>query len=248
MQMPGWGFAGSPLIIGDLVVVAASGKLIAYEAATGIPRWQGPSGGDSYSSPHLATLDGVQQILLTSSFGITSVTPTDGTVLWKYAWHSDTRIMQPAVIPDGLLMSGGGVRRIAVSHASDESGDWKVEERWTSTGLKPGFNDFVVHEGHVYGFDGGILACIDLKDGARKWKGGRYGFGQLILLRDQGVLLVLSEEGKLALVKATPNQFTELAHFPAIEGKTWNHPVLIDNRLLVRNGEEMVAFRLSAPR
>src|SRR6476659_7938082 len=106
-------------------------------------------------------------------------------------------------------------------------GGCTAEEVWTSPGLKPYFNDFVVHEGHAFGFDGGILACIDLEDGKRKWKGGRYGHGQLVLIQDQGLLLVLSEEGELALVKAVPNQFTELARFPAIAGKTWNHPVLV---------------------
>jgi hypothetical protein len=103
----------------------------------------------------------------------------------------------------------------------------------------------VIHNGHAYGFDGSILSCIDLKDGSRKWKGGRYGNGQMILLAGQDVLLVLSEDGEIALVSATPDKHTEFAKVPSLNGKTWNHPVLVGTTLLVRNGEEMVAYRLA---
>ena len=110
---------------------------------------------------------------------------------------------------------------------------------------QPYFNDFVVHKDHAFGFDGSHLACIDLKDGKRKWKDGRYGNGQLVLVPDQGLLLVLSEEGEPALVGATPEEFSEFARFQVIKGKTWNHFVLIGDVVLARNREEMVAFRLS---
>ncbi len=80
--------------------------------------------------------------------------------------------------------------------------------------MKPYFNDYVVHKGHAYGFANSILACIALADGARVWKGGRYGHGQLLLLADEDLLLVLSEEGELALVSVTPEQFKEIARAP----------------------------------
>ena len=243
VKVPFWGFSSSPLVIGDIVIVAASGQLVAYDAGGGNRRWLGPAGGGSYSSPQLATIDGVAQVILISGAGTKSLAPADGKQLWDYAWPSNS-IVQPAVTPDGdvlITSQENGTRRIAVVH---NGGGWNVQERWTSNGLKPYFNDFVVHKGYAFGFDGRILACIDLKDGQRKWKGGRYGNGQLVLLPDQDLLLVLSEEGELALVAATPDQFTETAKIQAIQGKTWNHPVLVGDLLLVRNAEEMAAFRL----
>jgi outer membrane protein assembly factor BamB len=251
-KLPGWGFASSPLVVGDVVIVAAAGSLAAYDVLTGNPRWYGPSGGKGYSSPHLLTIDGVAQILQLNGEGVISVAPADGALLWKHVWSSDG-IVQPAVTADGdiLLGSGSGfgsevgMRRVAVTH---EAGAWNTKERWTSTELTPYFNDFVVHKDDAFGFDGSGLTCIDLKKGELKWQGGRYGNGQVVLLADQDLLLVMSEKGELALVKATPDQFTELARFKAIEGKTWNHPVLVHDILLVRNGEEMVAFRMALAR
>ena len=240
-----WAFSGSPWIEGDLVLVAVSGRLAAYDLETGELRWLGPDSGVSYSSPHRMILDGVPQILLLGATGAVSVSPVDGAVLWEHEWKGYP-IVQPARTADGdVLLSvsdRSGLRRLAVAEGS---GGWTVEERWTSIRLKPYFNDFVVHKGHAYGFDGAILAAIDLADGERKWKGGRYGNGQLLLLADQDVLLILSEQGELALVGATPDRFTEIARFAALEGRTWNHPVLVGDVLLVRNDREMAAFRLA---
>jgi len=240
----GWGFTSSPLVIGDVVIVAAAGKLAAYNLNNGKPLWVGPDGGTGYSSPHLLTIDRVTQVLLLSSAGVISLAPADGTLLWKYKWPLGDPILQPAQISDGDILLGGDMnhcmRRINVAH---EPGGWKVHERWTSSGATPYFNDFVIHNGHSYGFDGLSLACVAIGDGKRNWRAGRYG-GQIILLADQSLLLVLSEKGDLALVSATPDKFTELARLPAIKGKTWNHPVLAGDVLVVRNGQEMAAFKL----
>jgi outer membrane protein assembly factor BamB len=247
VEVPTWGFAGSPLVVDDVVVVAAAGRLAAYDAEKGALRWVGPARGGGYSSPHRWTVGGVPQVLLLSDAGVTSVAPATGAVIWEHAWPGAAIVQPTPVAENGLLIStasasgGLGVRRLAVAGGP---GSWTVAESWTSTGLKPYFNDLVTHKGHAYGFDGSILACVDLQDGARTWKGGRYGNGQLMLLADQDVLLVLSEDGDLALVAAVADGFHELARMPAIEGKTWNHPVLVGDVLLVRNGEEMAAFRL----
>jgi outer membrane protein assembly factor BamB len=243
---PTWGFSSSPLVIDGQVIVAASGTLIAYDAATGERRWLGPpAGGASYSSPQLVTLAGVPQVLLVSAKGLSSVSPSDGKMLWHHPWEGYP-IVQPALTDDGdVLISVGqdsGTRRLSVTHGPSA---WTTEERWTSNGLKAYFNDFVVHEGYAYGIDGRLVACIDLADGQRKWKGGRYGAGQVILLPEQDLLLVLGEQGELALVKAAPDGFTEVATAHALEGKTWNHPVLVGDTLLVRNDREMAAFRLA---
>ena len=247
-RRPDWAFAASPLVVGDLLVAATSGRLAAYDLTSGTPRWTQKTTGGGYSSPHFATLAGVPQILLMNGGGMSGV-GLDGTVLWANHSEAGMGIVQPQVLEDGSvlaasgeMMHGLGVRRLAVSRAPD--GAWKVEERWTSRGLKPYFNDFVVHKGHAYGFDGTILSAINLETGERVWKGGRYGAGQMLLLPQQDLLLVVSEEGDLVLVAASPDQHTEIAKFKAIEGKTWNHPVLVGDVLLVRNGEEMAAFRL----
>jgi outer membrane protein assembly factor BamB len=252
-KTPGWGFASSPLVIDDLVVVATAGVLAAYDAGTGERRWTNPTRGYGYSSPHRVTIGGVEQIVLLNGTGAIGVAPADGTLLWEHAFPGDG-IVQPGLTGDGDILIGSGsglgsgtqvgIRRIAVEPAAN---GWTVHERWTSTGLKPYFNDFVVHRGHAFGFDGALLSCIDLASGERRWKGGRYGHGQLVLLAEQGLLLVLSENGEIALVAAEPSGFTELGRAPALSDKTWNHPVVVRDVLLVRNDREMAAFRLAPP-
>lgn len=243
VELSEWGLAASPLVVGDVVIVALNGKLAAYDIASGDPVWFGPDGGESWSSPHLFRLEGIEQVVMMSKTGATAFQHTDGKVLWEYKWEGG-RIVQPSLCENGdLLISAGGATGIGRISVTNESGEWIIQERWTSIRLRPNFNDFVIHKGFAYGFDGLGLACIELEEGNRKWKGGRFG-GQILLLADQDLLLVLTEKGELALLEAIPDRLSELARFPAIEGKTWNHPAMAGDILLVRNMEEMTAFRL----
>ncbi len=130
--------------------------------------------------------------------------------------------------------------------AGDQSyhGAFSVKEVWTSNQLKPSFNDMVYHKGHLYGFDQNILVCLDAETGLRKWKKGRYGFGHMVLLPEVDQLIVLAEQGECVLLAADPTAHRELGRFPAIEGKTWNHPIIAGQTLFVRNGAEAAALKL----
>jgi outer membrane protein assembly factor BamB len=218
-RRPDWGFAASPLVVGDVLVATASGRLAAYDLTSGTPRWTQKTTGGGYSSPHLVTLAGVPQILLMNGGGITSL-GLDGSILW--ANHSEAGIgIRPATGARGRQCAGGIGRIAARPGRAPPRGVARprrhLEGRGVldSRGLKPYFTDFVVHKGHAHGFDGTILSAINLETGERVWKGGRYGAGQMLLLPQQGLLLVVSEEGDLVLVAASPDQHTEIAKFKA---------------------------------
>lgn len=248
VEVPMWGFSSSPLVSDGVVVVCAGdnkakGVLLAYQAADGEPAWTAPTGKFSYSSPHLATIGGQPQLLFLSELGLAALDPKTGKVLWDHAASgSGWRAVQPHPADDGSILLGSediGLLLLDVKRSDDA---WAAAERWTSKSMKPSYNDFVVHKGYVYGFDGGVFSCVDLASGKRQWKGGRYGHGQVLLLADQELLLVLSETGEIVLLAANPQKLTELSRVQAIAGKTWNHPVVAHGRLYVRNNEEMACF------
>ncbi len=244
-----WGCSSSPLVVDDVVVVFAGGKegqsVIGYDRSDGTILWSAGEGLLSYSSPHLASAGGRTVVLMLTEIGLEVYDPASGDIVWRYDWPiKGMRIVQPQVVDhDHLILAEdyNGARMLRVFR---ESSNWTSAELWTSRSLKPYFNDFVYHKGFCYGFDGKILACVDASDGKRRWKGGRYGFGQLLLLTDMDALLVLSETGEVVLLEATPEKHTELGRFPAIAGKTWNHPVIAHGKLFVRNGQEAACFEL----
>jgi outer membrane protein assembly factor BamB len=223
--------------------------VLGYHAASGEPAWSAGEGQASYGSTQLVRLGGVEQLLVPTGAGLTAFDPARGEVLWRHQWplpEGMARIVQPAVLGDADVLLGTGfgfgTRRV---HVGREGDGWAEREVWTSRAIKPYFNDLVVQGGHLYGFDGNQLTCVGLEDGKGKWRARGYGNGQVLLLADQGLLLVLAETGEAALVEASPAGHKELGQFQALEGKTWNHPVVAHGKLFVRNGEEAACYQLA---
>jgi outer membrane protein assembly factor BamB len=261
-DIPQWGFASSPLVTSGMVVVFAGARqgktLTAYHEGNGDPAWTsrlGPapeSGAPdkpalSYCSPQLVTLGGIEQILLATDAGVSGFEPSSGKELWHFSSPvpNTPRIIQPALVEGGDVLvgtgMGNGTKRFHVSRDGDQ---WRTEEKWLSRKIRPYFNDIVVYRDYLYGFDTGKVVCVSLDDGTEAWHARGYGNGQVLLLADQGLLLILTEEGEVALVRATPEKRDELCRFKAVEGKTWNHPVIAHGKLFVRNGEEIACFKL----
>ncbi|HEV7903296.1 MAG TPA: PQQ-binding-like beta-propeller repeat protein [Pyrinomonadaceae bacterium] len=245
-----WGMAASPLIVDDKVVVLAGGTagkgVVAYNKLTGARVWQSTNDRASYTSPMLVTLAGKRQILVVTASHIAGLDPADGAVLWTHPWDVSygINVSQPLVVgANRFFISAGYGKGAALVELSGSGKSFTTKPVWENINLKTKFNSPVVHNGHVYGLDEGILTCVDLATGERKWKGGRYGYGQVLLASNH--LIVTTDAGDLVLVKADPSAYTEVARFNALSGKTWNVPALANGRLLVRNGNEMAAYNLS---
>ena len=247
-----WGMSASPLIVDDTVVVLPGGpngrSVVAYDRRTGARVWSAVDDRQAYSSPMLVTLGGVRQILVLSASRLMGLTPENGRVLWEHPWVTqfDVNAAQPLVVgPDRVFISSGYGVGAAVLELARGGDAFTVREVWRNIRMKNQFTSSVLHEGFVYGLDEAILACVDVATGDLKWKGGRYGYGQVMLA--SGHLIVLTEDGDMALVRATPERHEELVRFTVLDGKTWNHPAMSGGYLLVRNLKDMAAFDLRRP-
>ena len=247
-----WGVAATPLIVDDKVVVMAGGtagkSVVAYNKMTGAPVWRSQNDRASYTSPMLVTLAGKRQILAVTASRMIGLEPADGKLLWSHPWPTQMgiNVSQPIVVgPNRVFISAGYGKGASLVELAANGGTLAPRTVWENTNLKTKFNSPVYYNGHVYGLDEGILTCVNVETGERKWKNGRYEYGQ-VLLASGHLIVTNGETGELSLVKADPSGFNEVAKFAALEGKTWNVPAIAGGKLLVRNGNEMACFDLSS--
>jgi outer membrane protein assembly factor BamB len=247
-----WAQSASPLIVDDKVIVLPGGgggkSVVAYNKMTGAPVWKSLDDRQAYVSPMLVELGGRRQIVVVSALRVVGLTPENGSLLWSYPWDTDMGInaSQPVVVDrNRFFISSGYGKGAALVELKANGNAFTASTVWENTNMKNKFNSSVLHNGYVYGLDEGILVCLDVNTGERKWKEGRFAYGQLILASGH-LIVTAGDTGEIALIKATPDKYTEVARFAALQGQTWNYPAIADGRLLVRNSTEMAAYDISA--
>jgi len=238
------------LVLDNLVIISGGQTngptLLSYQQDNGSPVWKAGTDEASYSSPTIATLCGRREVLSLNAANLTAHDPADGHIQWQYTWKGwGPRCSQPLALEgDRVLLSAGfGLGSVLLQVKADASGKLSATEVWKNLRLKTQFSSVVVRDGYAYGLDEGLLACVDLATGERKWKDGHYGFGELVLVHD--LLLVQTEPGPVALVEANPAEFREAGRVNALDSKTWNNPAVAGDFLLVRNDKEAICFKLA---
>lgn len=252
-EMVEWGMSGAPLVWQNTVIVDAGGQngkaVIAYDRSSGEIVWASGSHKAGYAAPRIEVIDGRSVLLVFHGDGLEAMNPDNGQSFWMYPWVNQYKInvAQPMLFGNQVFISSGYdsgcVLLDPARLTSVPDGVPRPAEVWTPTrSLKLKFNEAVQLGDHVYGLDDGILACVDVATGERRWKGGRYKYGHVLLWQD--LLLVQAEDGYVALVQADPEKFQELTRFDALTDRTWNVPVVHRRRLYARNASELACYQL----
>ncbi len=253
-QIPVYGYSSSPLVEGEKLFVEAGGKesyaFIALNKETGDLIWHSQTDLPSYSSPIAVTVNKTRQIVFLSAEGLYSVSPKDGSLIWHYSWNArcpstgvPVNTTTPIfIVPNKMFISGGfgTVTGAAVVQLQERNEKFIAEKLWNSSEMKNLINSSVFFKNFMYGFDDKILKCIDVRTGKTKWE--TPGFKRGSLIAADGHLIVLGENGNLALVEATPEEYREIANVKILSGKCWTSPSLANGKLYLRNHEEMVCL------
>ena len=250
-SLPRWGFAESPLVLGDLVIVTPGGDacMVALNKETGETVWQSEKFADAhYASPIFITFNDVPMIVNGTRGGLIAVHAETGAILWTHAFatSSNANCATPAY-SDGHIFWAVGYRQGAVCVRLVADGDAvKVEEAYKSPDMVCHHGGFIIHEGHVYGNHNNGYTCMDLKTGEVKWFENAVGKGSLCFA--DGMLYLFGERGgRAGLGPASPDGFALTGDFNVQgQGTSWAYPVVANGRLLLRYDTNLYCFDVKA--
>jgi outer membrane protein assembly factor BamB len=253
-DVPGWGIACSPLIEGNLVIVQPGGKkgsVVAFDRLTGKLAWTALDDPNGYSSPVAATIAGVRQIVCVTGRAAAGLKADDGAKLWYYPWPTDydANIATPIVAGDYVFISSGYSHGCALLHIRSFDGQLKPTAVYVKSNklMRNQHNTSIFKDGYIYGIDeSGALRCIDLRTGDMKWESKDRVKGCPILA--DGRLIILTEEGNVDIVEATPKGYKRTAQVKNLlhSGATpcWVLPALSDGRLYFRDSDQVFCIDL----
>ena len=244
-------FGASPLVERNLVLIEAGSKsghsLMAFDKTSGEVAWTAGSDERGYSSPIIATIGQTRQAVFFTAYGLIAVAPQKGRVLWQYPWMSSQypNAATPVFISPNrfFISSGSGMGGTVVEISATDKG-YEVAEVWRNNNMQNYSATSIYYQGHLYGFDGSVLKCLDAETGAEKWQARGYGKGTLIVA--DGHLVLLGERCNLGIAKATPAGFVEKANIPVFRrSRCATVPSLADRRIYLRDDKEIVCMNIN---
>ncbi len=249
-----WHNAASPLIDGDVLMLAGGGAgqaLIGLDKNSGKVLWKGEDDKMTHATPVLADIHGVHQAIFFTQKGLVGVTPKDGKVLWRADFpYKVSTAASPVVYQDIVYCSAGygvGAGAFKISKAGSGLSSepiWRRENQCFNHWSTP-----VVKDGYLYGmfsfkeYGAGPLACVDIRTGEDKWKEPGFGPGQVILAGDK--IIATSDKGEIVIAEAKPDKYTEVKRQDVLDGKVWSYPVLANGKIFARSTSEGVCLELN---
>ncbi len=232
-KKPGWGFAGSPLVAGDLVIFNAGSAGTAFNKTTGKQVWSSGPGLSGYATPVPIERDGKPHVIIFTQKSVVIVAVADGKKVWQAPWETkyDINAADPIVVGENLFISSAYNKGCCLLPL----GKADPKPIWRNKNMKNKMSGCVVLDGFAYGFDESKLACLDLKTGEQKWSESSLKRGTLMAA--DGKLILLSEKGKLVIAKASPEGYKELSSGVILEAGTrcWTMPALANGLIYARN-------------
>ena len=232
-----WGFAGSPLVWGELVILNAGTAGIALDRNTGGIVWSNGTNAAGYASPTRFAAGGTEAVLIFAAKHLVALDPQSGRELWRQFWETDwdTNNTDPLVRGEGIFLSSFSRGCALLSLANG-----KPEVTYTNKVLHNHLSPGILVGEYLYAFNGEAkqdtdFRCLHLPTGELKWARKDPAFGSLILAADK--LIVLSEKGELLLAEPSPAEFKPLARARVLSGVCWTPPALANGRLYVRNAK-----------